>query len=454
MSTPNIPDALLADLAQVPGFQQEPFCDAHSRPPALSVRLHPLKPSAAFADAAPLPWCPTGRILAQRPVFTLDPLYHAGAYYVQEASSQFLHHVLVHVIEGRTGLRVLDLCAAPGGKSSLAASVLDGDSMLVSNEVIRTRASILEENMVRWGYPNTFVTANDPRDFTTLTDFFDIIIADVPCSGSGLFRKDGAALKNWTAENVAMCAARQDRILADVFPALKPGGVLVYSTCSYSTAEDEHVLDTAAEQYGMESVPIPLDLGWGVFPVTTPKHGLAAYRFFPDRVPGEGFFIAALRKQGSPGAGSNMKFKSAHDKKAGAASAYLLDGSDFVVLPTGTDEFSALRPGHEADFKLLQKKLYFRKAGVRLGMSGRNEWVPAHDVALSVCAAQNLPYVDTDRDAALHYLKKAPFDYSSSATGWHLVKYAGLPLGWAKLLGNRANNYLPKHWRIRMDLDD
>jgi 16S rRNA C967 or C1407 C5-methylase (RsmB/RsmF family)/NOL1/NOP2/fmu family ribosome biogenesis protein len=454
MSTPHIPDALLADLAEVPGFQSGPFCAAHNRPAALSVRLHPLKPSAAFADAAPLPWCSTGRTLNQRPVFTLDPLYHAGAYYVQEASSQFLHHVLQHVAEARTGLRVLDLCAAPGGKSTLAASVLDATCMLISKEVIRTRATILEENMVRWGYPNTFVAANDPRDFTSLTEFFDIIIADVPCSGSGLFRKDDAALKNWTTENVAMCAARQDRILADVLPALKPGGVLIYSTCSYSTAEDEDLTDMVASRFGLETVPVPVPPEWGILPVVGKRQGMSGYRFLPDRVPGEGFFIAAMRKPGVPEAAGNLKFKTAHDKKAAAASAYLLDGSDFVVVPTGTDEFSAMRPGHEADFRLLEKKLYFRKVGLRLGMPGRNEWVPAHDVALSICANTGIPYIETDKDAALRYLKKEPFGYAATATGWHLVKHAGLQLGWVKLLGNRANNYLPKHWRIRMELDD
>ncbi|MBZ0099994.1 MAG: RsmB/NOP family class I SAM-dependent RNA methyltransferase, partial [Taibaiella sp.] len=227
---------------------------------------------------------------------TTDPLYHAGAYYVQEASSMFLSQVIQQLIPERNNLRVLDLCAAPGGKSTLIASLLEKDSLLISNEVIRTRASILEENITRWGYMNTWVTSNDPKDFSKLKGYFDIIVVDAPCSGSGLFRKDERALDEWSEANVQLCAQRQQRILADVWPALKENGILMYATCSYSPQEDEEILDWLGDDFEVASLPVQLSEEWGVVETTSAKHQFKGYRFFPHKVQGEGFFIAAVRK--------------------------------------------------------------------------------------------------------------------------------------------------------------
>ncbi|HEY1033070.1 MAG TPA: RsmB/NOP family class I SAM-dependent RNA methyltransferase, partial [Flavipsychrobacter sp.] len=227
----HLPEILLKNLQGVKGFNKEAFIAAHQQAAVTSVRLNPYKVSGVFHNAEKVPWCSEGRYLDARPVFTLDPLFHAGAYYVQEASSMFLQQALKATVPDNNNLRVLDLCAAPGGKSTLIASLLGKDSLLVSNEVIRTRASILEENMSRWGYMNTWVTSNDPKDFGKLKGYFDVIVVDAPCSGSGLFRKDERALGEWSEANVALCSGRQQRILADVWPALKEGGVLIYATC-------------------------------------------------------------------------------------------------------------------------------------------------------------------------------------------------------------------------------
>ena len=194
-----LPDDFLKELEHIKGYNKKTFLDAHLLPSPTSVRMNPNKAIHLFTTNKPVLWCENAYYLNERPVFTLDPNYHAGAYYVQEASSMFLQHIFKTIIKDKTGLRVLDLCAAPGGKSTLIASLLDAESLLISNDVIRTRATILDENVTRWGQMNTWVTSNDPRDFSTLTDYFDVILVDAPCSGSGLFRKDPNAIKEWSS---------------------------------------------------------------------------------------------------------------------------------------------------------------------------------------------------------------------------------------------------------------
>ena len=448
----NIPIPLLHELQAVKGFDEKAFVAAHEQAPLTSVRLNPRKDIGLFENNERVQWCNSGVYLKERPVFTLDPAYHAGAYYVQEASSMFLDHLLRNVLQGKKDLRILDLCAAPGGKSTLIASLLDKGSLLVSNEVIRTRASILDENMTRWGYMNTWVTSNDPRDFARLPGYFDVIVVDAPCSGSGLWRKDEKALDEWSEANVQLCGERQQRILADVWPSLKEGGILIYATCSYSPQENEHILDWLAETYDVASLPVDIKEEWGIVSVTSRK-GMAGYRFFPNRVKGEGFFIAAVQKNESVEALRLLKFKTLHDKKIQQQAAYLLKDPAVLFIQTGKEDFSAIYPGHEADIYLLQNAVYLRKTGLKLGMPSAKEWLPSHEVALSIDASENLPHIQVNREQALRFLKREDMGIPEMGKGWHIVRYQGLGLGWIKSLGNRVNNYLPKHWRIRMDID-
>jgi 16S rRNA C967 or C1407 C5-methylase (RsmB/RsmF family)/NOL1/NOP2/fmu family ribosome biogenesis protein len=448
-----LPDQLLAELAKVPTFSPAAFCAAHELPAVVSLRRHPVKGRGVFPEATAVPWCAEGVYLDERPVFTLDPAYHTGAYYVQEASSMFLHHLLNHAVAEKAGLRVLDLCAAPGGKSTLLASWLGGEGLLVSNEVIRQRSGVLEENMTRWGYANQFVTCNDPRDFSALEGCFDIIVVDAPCSGSGLFRKDADALGHWSPDNVTLCGARQERILADIYPALKEGGLLIYATCSYSPREDEQMLDWLATQYSMQSVAVPVDASWGIVTTTSPIQQCTGYRFQPDRLRGEGFFAGALRKTGAAVPAALKKFKSQENKKLAAQAAAMLRPGDWVYLQPENSAAIALPAALEPDLQLMQQHLYFRKAGIALGEAGAKEWIPAHELALSLDHHPNLPAAELDRTNALRYLKKEDFDYSRDQKGWVLMRYEGNALGWVKELGNRTNNYLPKNWRIRMEID-
>lgn len=447
-----LPSSLLTELSQLAGFDEQAFRAAHDQRPPVSVRLHPVKGDGVFVNEEVVPWCTGGRYLPERPVFTLDPAYHAGAYYVQEASSMFLAQLLQQAIAGRTNLRVLDLCAAPGGKSTLIASMLDPESLLVSNEVIRTRASILEENMSRWGFMNTWVTSNDPRDIGRLDGYFDIIVVDAPCSGSGLWRKDPAALNEWSEANVQLCGERQQRILADIWPALKTNGVLIYATCSYSPQEDEEILSWLATDLNAVSQPaLPIPAQWGIEPVSAPGN-IIGYRCYPHKVRGEGFFIASVTKTEETTMVKQPRFKTARNARIQEQAAHLFSNQP-LFIPGKENNFFAIHPAHEADLHIIQQAAWLRRTGVEAGTPMPKEWLPAHDVALSVDAAAGLPFVDTTREQALKFLKREEMGIDDIPKGWHIIRYNGQGLGWIKSLGNRVNNYLPKHWRIRMDID-
>jgi 16S rRNA C967 or C1407 C5-methylase (RsmB/RsmF family)/NOL1/NOP2/fmu family ribosome biogenesis protein len=450
-----LPEALLRTLRDIPGFDEPAFIAAHQQAPPTSLRLHPHKGAELWAGAERVPWCPDGRYLNERPLFTLDPLFHAGAYYVQEASSMLLHFAWQKVMENRKGLRVLDLCAAPGGKSTLLASALHSQDLLLSNEVIRSRATILEENMIRWGCTNSWVSSNDPRDFGRMKGYFDAIVVDAPCSGSGLFRKDARALEGWSEDLVNLCSARQQRILADVWPALKEGGVLFYATCSYSPQENEEILDWMAEEFDVATIDLEPAAEWGLMAVNSPQKKLRGYRCFPDKVKGEGFFLAALKKRDAAEPFYYPRFRAAHPKQAEEAARKLMVPGPFSVLEDDRKQTIAINPWNEPDYHFLKEYVYLRKAGVRLGTDARKDWIPEHDVALSVDRNPNLPVLNLKREEALRYLKKEEVSPSdASGRGWFIASFEGRGLGWVKVLSNRINNYLPRNWRIRMELPD
>ena len=231
----NLPASFTEYTRALLGVEEyEKLVSALQQEPPVSIRLNRLKVHRLKVENAlsvQPPWSSEGIYLDERLTFTFDPLFHAGCYYVQEASSMFVEQVLrQHVTKP---VVMLDLCAAPGGKSTHARSVLPEGSLLVANEVIRNRSQILAENLTKWGHPDVVVTNNDPADFSALPSFFDVILTDVPCSGEGMFRKDSVAVEEWSPENVEICWQRQRRIIADVWPSLKPGGILIYSTSTY-----------------------------------------------------------------------------------------------------------------------------------------------------------------------------------------------------------------------------
>ena len=389
------------------------LCEALvSTEPEVSIRLNPRKLSAeevlaVHPDYKPVPWCPNAFYLPDRPAFTFDPLLHAGAYYVQEASSMYIASLTPALSKGEreplrpfppplegTGeaLLCLDLCAAPGGKSTLLQSLLPDGSLLISNEPIAKRAQILSENMQKWmtgqpeEAPQVIVTQNYPHEFGALTGKVDILLTDVPCSGEGMFRKDEGAIREWSLENVMKCQQRQRDILSDIWHVLKPGGLLIYSTCTFNRFEDEDNARWICSELGGEL--------------------LMERHFLPGRDRGEGFYVAAISPLPQP-------------------------------LPRGGGENGCVLCPEE-----VVKRLY--------GL---------HILYDSVSSASFSPLilgggaggggcVDLTYSEALQYLRREALRIDAPR-GPVTLCYRGLVLGPGKGVGNRINNLYPEQWRIR-----
>jgi 16S rRNA C967 or C1407 C5-methylase (RsmB/RsmF family)/NOL1/NOP2/fmu family ribosome biogenesis protein len=448
-----LPPPLIQSLQNVTGFNEAAFIAAHENAAAItSIRFNPAKKinTTIAPSIDKVLWASQGYYLQQRPSFTLDPAFHGGAYYVQEASSMFLEEVLRQTIPASTAIKILDLCAAPGGKSTLIQSVLPANSFLVSNEVIKTRVNILQENCTKWGADNVIVTNNDPEDFKRLPGYFDAIVVDAPCSGSGLFRRDADAINEWSENNVALCSQRQQRILADVLPALKKGGVLIYATCSYSQEEDEAIADWLVNDGNMKSVALQLQNDWNIVTTQSALHKAYGYRFYPYKVKGEGFFIAAFIKLNDTEGAVVAKQKSKAEKITGAEMAVIenyINTTPYTFIKQHKDVLAL--PLHIAkELSLLQQSLYIKKAGINLGTIIRDELVPHHELAMSTILKTEIPAIDVDEATALQYLRRQDISLHTAIKGWALIKHNNIALGWIKILYNRINNYYPAAWRI------
>ncbi|MBO9632397.1 MAG: RNA methyltransferase [Chitinophagaceae bacterium] len=457
-----LPVALLQSLEGVPGFHRETFEAVHrSGEQVTSVRVNPAKAALLAAGiesytislpiSGKIPWTENGYYLKERPFFTFDPLLHAGAYYVQEASSMFVEQAMRQTLDLNQKLRVLDGCAAPGGKSTHLQSLISSDSLLVSNEVIKTRASILEENLVKWGGTNVIVTNNDPSDFTSLPNFFDVMLIDAPCSGSGLFRREPEAIAEWSPHAVQLCSQRQQRILADYYPALAEGGTLIYSTCSYSREEDEQIIDWLMQTFDLESLPLQLEDDWGIVEVQSPGSKGYGYRFFPDQLRGEGFFLAAFRKKDGDAfhyrTSRKPKLQKASKTETAAVMPWLREDAG-VHLWKQQEQILAFPALLEQELQVVADNLYLRHAGITVGKLAGTQLVPDHSLAMSTLLAPATVAVSLKKEDALQYLRKEQVILTDAPTGWALVKYEDLPLGWVKILPNRVNNYYPSNWRI------
>lgn len=450
-----IPVALLASLKDVEGFDEIPFVQTHrSGKQIVSIRINPAKfdiGQVSFNVEEKVPWSSNGYYLTERPSFTTDPLFHAGAYYVQEASSMFLEEAIRQSCDLKQTLRVLDLCAAPGGKSTLIQSLISEESLLVSNEVIKPRANILSENMTKWGAVNVVVTNNDPIHFQRLPDFFDLIVVDAPCSGSGLFRKDPDAIDEWSTGNVELCSQRQQRILADIMVSLKPGGVLIYSTCSYSKAEDEEIEDWLIEHQSVSNIRLLFNQEWGIVETISSKYKSYGYRFYPDKVKGEGFFIAVFKKQEGFAVSKEIKAKTKPTLLGKAQQELIytyIQQPDKYRFVFWQDEVLAFPASMYETILLLQSVLYLKKAGVKIGSIIRNDLIPDHEWAISCIAAIFLQKVEVEKETALQYLRRKDIEINSDMKGWAIITYLGISLGLVKILPGRINNYYPKEWRI------
>lgn len=437
-----IPEALWPRLHALLGNELPALQHALEEPPPVSIRLNPAKPGGP--EGEPVPWCATGRYLPERPLFTLDPALHAGAYYVQEASSMLIAAALEASGLLHRPILALDLCAAPGGKSTLLRSMLHPQALLVANEVEGKRQAALQENLWKWGLPNVAVTGSGPQDLEHLPDSFDLIVVDAPCSGEGLFRKDAFARAQWSERLVDGCATTQRHIVEQAWQALRPGGVLLYSTCTWEVAENEERLAQLA-QWGVSPLPVPAATEWGMVPVE--RDGLVGLRCYPHRVRGEGFFLAAVRKPGEAPSPWPEDAPPQHDRPEVRA---WLQQPDRWYLQEHRGVLHAVDARWAPTLDRIRRALRMLAPGRPVAEMRGPAWSPhaalALDTSLNMMA---FPTVELDRDTALRYLRGEALR-AHDVHGTALARHAGLSLGWLHGAGQRWNNGWPAPWRIRM----
>lgn len=446
-----LPKQFINSVCACPGFDEVPFINALQSNSPTSIRLNPFKKvELKFPLNDPVLWNDKGFYLSERPNFTYDVLFQAGCYYVQEAGSMFIEHALKSCVDFSQTVVALDLCASPGGKSTLLNSLLTQESVLVANEVAKPRAEVLSQNLTKWGTANVVVTNNDPSAFADMEEVFDVMVVDAPCSGSGLFRKQHDAVDEWSLDNVNLCAQRQKRILSDTIPVLKNGGVLLYSTCSYSKEENEQICDWLISEFELETLQIPVQAEWGIVETQSETHKAFGYRFYPDKTKSEGFFCAVFRKKGEKGDQYFRKSKKeqfvplkAKDKEVFKNRIHDLDNHTIIKFK----EDYLLTNELAVNFINRFQHLYLKKVGTNMGSVIKNEVVPNHDLALSIHRSENIQQIDCSEEEAIKFLKKE-LNTIKGSIGWNLMTYQGFGLGWIKHLGNRINNYLANEFRI------
>ncbi|MBO7111713.1 MAG: rRNA cytosine-C5-methyltransferase [Bacteroidaceae bacterium] len=433
-------DALLAALAT------EPEVSIRFNSKAADTENLVLESLECRADARVL-WMDDAVYLDHRPQFTMDPLLHQGCYYVQEASSMFLAHALKRCVS--CPVRALDLCAAPGGKSTLLAGLLPEGSLLISNEIQRSRAQILAENMVKWGRAGVMVTCNSPKQIGESSLMFDLIAVDAPCSGEGMFRKDEGAIRDWSVANVEMCAARQKEIIESIWPALKPGGYMIYSTCTFNRQEDEDNVRWIMEKFGAEAIDLNPDPEWNILGSLT-DDDLPVYHFMQHRTRGEGFFLCLLRKPvGSLAGLKGRPFRGDASKVPAECKGWLKPEGGFEFFIKNESVY-ALPSALKDDMWQAGQELYALVPGIEVAVMKGRDWVPAHGLAMSSALNRDaFCQVEVTRQQALAYLHCDAIRLEDAPRGIVLLTYKNIPLGFAKNIGNRANNMYPQEWRIR-----
>lgn len=453
----HLPTTLIARFRETFGQDADAFLASFDLPEKTSIRLNPGKLTACPYPATPIPWDPNGYFLNDRPAFIFDPLWHAGAYYVQESSSMFMGYLLTQAGLGKHPITALDACAAPGGKSTQLLSCLHPDSLLVANEVIPKRNKILKENIIRWGAPNVMVTQADPHEIGKLGHCFDLIIADAPCSGEGMMRRDPKVAAEWSEKIVDTCASRQTHILKDLVPSLKPGGYLLYATCTYETAENE-----AQVKYLLSNGFLPVETGnipasfteVSTMEIKSGALSATAYRFDLHKASGSGFFCCLLQKSDArptayPAAASFRKSPFIIRKKQVDIQDWFAAPEQFVEALIG-DQVLALPARHAGSMSEVSAILRTSYAGVQAGQLKNGLFTPAHPLSLTGLIHPGIPRLAVAKADAIAYLRKDPLTFATNpATGWLLLTYQGLGIGWIKSIqGGRINNYLPANLRI------
>ncbi len=449
---PQIPDGFRQQLSATLGSDEAARLIAaiEETQPAVGVRFNPRKQGELpqwMADATPVEWCPDGYRLATRPNFALTPQWHSGAFYVQEPASMAIQRIVESIVSGP--VRALDLCAAPGGKTTAAMSALPAGSLMVANEYVAQRASILKENLEKWGMPDVIVTNGSTDFLADATSLFDLIIADVPCSGEGMMRKDATARQQWSPGLVTQCATLQRKIISDAIGALRPGGHLIYSTCTFNRDEDESNVEWICKEYDCETLPIEF-----LSAMRSPLTEEHCYRFAPHTTGSEGLFITLLRKRSGDERASKMKprkIKSVDPKLIPWIDAAALGGNEPVLFDHNST-IHLISKDYMPLLGWLQDHVRIINAGVEVASAKAKGFVVEHGVALSTIYRRGyFPEVALSHDDAIKYLSRLTEPLPESVkTGFVLMTHANLPLGWIKNIGNRYNNLYPANYRVRV----
>lgn len=446
-----LPEDFISQIKNIMPDKSEAFFNAIGQPAEISIRFNEKKRENNILKNR-VPWCDTGYYLDSKAQFTFDPLFHAGAYYVQDASSMILNYVVKNLCN--KPLRYLDLCAAPGGKSTAVVNVLPEGSLIVSNEISGSRVQVLRENIIKWGASNCVVTNNDSASLGKLTAFFDVIAADVPCSGEGMFRKDEEALAQWSLGLVKKCAECQRDIIDNIWSALRPGGYFIYTTCTYNRRENEEMVEYIISTYHASALNLELPSEWGITKGIDTPHD--CYRFIPGFTRGEGLFLCVLKKPDKEEyTVCNMK-NAGKNKKIHNKNIYFDRLKDWITVPdeyeflVNKDSLYAVLKPYTNDITFLSDKLNVIHAGICLASIKGNDVFPSHALAFSNSInLTNWRTVDVTYPEAIAFLRGESLVLYGLQKGYILICYGGMPLGFVKNVGNRANNIYPKEWRIR-----
>lgn len=419
----------------------------------VSVRQNPNKKEINWQQAENIKWCKNGKYLAERPLFTADPHFHAGCYYVQEAASMFLEQFVNENIEASSVITALDLCAAPGGKSTHLFSLLNENATVVCNEIVQKRNSILCENVTKWGLPNVIITQNEAKDFLPLQSFFDLVVVDAPCSGEGMFRKDLRAVDEWSEKNVQQCSIRQGEILENIIGSLKENGILIYSTCTYEPSENEEKVKWLCNEKGFEEIKLKSDLFQGIV------QSEFGYRFYPHQVKSEGFYIACLRKKClTPSLDfiiKNLKkqVQVIPQKQVPVSILNLVDIPERFLWFQHKNRFCFTNQNTLNKLLTIEKFLTIKQAGTSVGELKGSDVLLDHAIAVSIHLKKNFPEIEVSKENALKFLKGESLNIIAPK-GWLAVLFEDVCIGWVKSTGSRLNNHYPKNWKIRMDMAD
>ena len=457
-----LPIPFITQMRKILGDDYEKFESSLKSESPVSIRVNPQKYSYNslfnhFNIKACVPWCKYGYYLPFRPNFTTDPLFHAGCYYVQEASSMFIHHLLQpHMSE--SPLKILDLCGAPGGKSTLLLSLMHADSILFTNDINSKRSNILRENIIKWGNNNVVVTNNSSEDYKKSQIKFDIVLCDAPCSGEGMFRKTPNSIAEWSPVNVKMCSERQRDILDNIWNCIKPGGILVYSTCTYNTLEDEANAQYIIEKlYGIP-LKVSIDNTWGIDTNNyLGENDTPVYHFFPHKINGEGFFACIFQK---PQLSNDISFNHKKLKKNKYVSnaiscpkefiGCLNDFESYYFTTDSHENIYAIKREHKNIISIAKQSLNIIHKGIQICSIKGEKYRPAHSLAMSNALRRGFfKEVEIDTPTALSYLKCESLNMPLNDRGFLLLIYKNQPLGFVNNIGSHANNMYPQEWRIR-----